>query len=217
MNVTMLIDVSLREAHMACRGRRMISVVVSIFCLLAATGEAQQQKDKDPQSAVEPRSNPGAGQKFLEKFVGVWDVVKTFHPRVGEPVVTKGECRQTMIHGGRFLQSDFIFQSERGKSTGLGIIGFEAESGVFTSFWTDSRSTRMSIRQSEDKYNGKEIVLYSKSLDKEGKQTRRSRTVTHLEDGGAVIVHRQYNPMPDGQEKLLMELVLKRKVTANPR
>ncbi len=35
---------------------------------------------KDPQASYEPRSRPGAGQKFLEKFVGDWEVVKTFHP-----------------------------------------------------------------------------------------------------------------------------------------
>ena len=33
-----------------------------------------KSKDKDPQASFEPRSKPGAGQKFLEKFVGDWDV-----------------------------------------------------------------------------------------------------------------------------------------------
>ena len=50
-----------------------------------------------------------------------------------------------MIHGGRFLQSEFVFHGPRGDTTGLGIIGYETESGRFTSFWTDSRSTRISI------------------------------------------------------------------------
>ena len=103
--------------------------------------EPQAEKKKDPQSSFEPRSKPGDGQKFLEKFVGDWEVVKTFHPRTGKPVETKGECRQTMIHEGRFLQSEFVFGQDDKKTTGLGIIGYEAESGKFTSFWTDSRST----------------------------------------------------------------------------
>jgi hypothetical protein len=186
-------------------------VVLSTVCFLVGAGEQPPQKDKDPQSAVEPRSAPGAGQKFLEKFVGDWEVAKAFYPRTGEPVRVKGECRQTMIHEGRFLQSDFVFGQEKGKSTGMGIIGFEAESGKFTSFWTDSRSTRMSIRQSEDKFNGEEIVLYSRSLDPQGKDARRSRTVTRLEDNGRKIVHRQYVPGPDGKERLMMELVMTRK------
>src|SRR5262249_10924129 len=142
----------------------------------------QDKKDdkKDPQSTFEPRSGPGAGQKFLEKFVGDWDVVKSFFPRSGEPARSRGECRQTMIHDGRFLRSEFVFGQDKGKTTGLGIIGFEAESGVFTSVWTDSRATRMSLRHSKDKFNGEEIVLYSASLAEGGREARRTRTVTRL-------------------------------------
>jgi uncharacterized protein DUF1579 len=168
-------------------------------------------KDKDPQSVFEPRSEPGEGQKFLGRFVGQWEVVKTFHPRSGDPVETKGDCRQTMINGGRFLQSEFVFHQDGKDATGLGVIGFEPDTGKFTSFWTDSRSTRMSIRQSEDKFNGEEIVLYSRSLDPEAKDGRRSRTVTHLEEDGRKIVHRQFAIAADGKERLVMEMVLTRK------
>src|SRR5262245_2466723 len=83
---------------------RLLAVGVA-FGLLAGAGSPlpAQKGEKDPQAKFEPRSDPGAGQKFLERFVGDWDVVKTFYPRSGEPVRTKGECRQTMIHDGRFL------------------------------------------------------------------------------------------------------------------
>jgi hypothetical protein len=196
-------------------------VVLTTVCFLLGAGEPSQKdqdpkkQDKDPQSAIEPRSNPGAGQKFLEKFVGDWEVAKSFYPRSGEPARSKGECRQTMIHDGRFLQSDFVFQQPDGKkSTGMGIIGFDAETGKFTSFWTDSRSTRLSIRQSEGKFNGEEIVLFSKSLDPDAKDARHSRTVTRLEEGGRKLVHRQYSPGPDGKERLVMELLMTRKAAA---
>jgi hypothetical protein len=186
-----------------------------LLVLLLAGAGAPQDKQKDPQSTYEPRSNPGAGQKFLEKFVGDWDVLKTFHPRSGSPVSSKGECRQTMIHSGRFLQSEFTFDQNGNKTTGLGIIGFDPDSGKFTSVWTDSRSTRMSLRSSEDRFNGEEIVLYSRSLDPDRKETRRSRTVTRLEEGGRKLVHRQYALTPDGQERLMMELLMTRKAKAS--
>src|SRR5262249_54104742 len=160
------------------------------------------------QSAYEPRSLPGAGQKFLEKLVGEWDVIKTFYPRSGDPMRATGECSQVMVHEGRFLQSDFVFRNGERKTTGLGLIGFEVESGIFTSVWTDSRSTRMSLRQSQDKFDGKEIVLYSKSLEADAKELRKSRTVTRLEDNDHKIVHRQYVSGSDGKERLIMELVL---------
>jgi len=166
------------------------------------------QEKKDPLQSFEPRSKPGEGQAYLAKFVGEWDVEKSFHPRKGEPVRVTGKCKQTMIHGGRFLQSEFAFTTQTGKTTGLGLIGFEPESGKFTSVWTDSRQTRMSMRQSEDKFNGEEIVLYGKDLG--GKDGRRSKTVTRLESEGGKIVHRQYAVEADVPDRLVMELIMSR-------
>jgi hypothetical protein len=189
---------------------RVILAVAAGFLL--AVGPSQgQQPSKDAQSSYEPRSRPGAGQKLLEKFAGDWDVVKTFHPRNGEPVRSEGRCRQTMIHNGRFLQSDFVFGEGERKSTGMGIIGFEPESGTFTSFWTDSRQTRMSARQSRGPFDGEQIVLYSHSLEPDGKESRRSKTVSRLEDGGRKLVHRQYALGANGEERLMMELSLTRR------
>jgi hypothetical protein len=193
---------------------------VLLACLAAGFlcgADKPAAKPKDPQSKYEPRSRPGAGQKFLEQFVGDWDVAKAFFPRSGSPVRAKGECRQAMIHGGRFLQSEFVFHREGAKTTGTGLIGFDTSSGKFTSVWVDSRSTRMSLRQSRDRFDGKEIVLYSGALGTGGKGPPSSRTVTRLVDGGRRIVHRQYTQGPDGKERLVMELVLTRKAKAGHR
>ncbi len=185
-------------------------------CLLVLLGMlplagGQEPAKKDPQSSFEPRSNPGAGQKFLEKMVGDWDVIKTFHPRSGAPFRVTGSCRQTMIHGGRFLQSEFVFDLNGTKSTGLGLIGFEAESGKFTSVWTDARATRMSFRQSQDPFGGDEIILYGRALGTVEKGPTRSRTATRLEDNGQRLAHRQHAIDADGKERLVMELLMTRK------
>jgi hypothetical protein len=186
--------------------------------LIAPLAAQQPPKDKrDPQSAIEPRSGPGEGQKFLEKFVGDWDVAKTFHPRSGEPVRQKGECNQSLIHGGRFLKSEFVFGSGPTRTTGTGIIGFEPATGLFTSIWVDSRSTRMSLRQSKEKFNGQEIVLVGQGLGEGAKTVRQSRTVTRLEENGSRIVHRQYGLNADGKERLVMEMVMSRKQAAPAR
>ncbi len=196
--------------------RRICRGLLLVLSAAALMGRAQAQEKpvqdkKDPQASYEPRSKPGAGQKFLEKFVGDWDVAKTFFPRSGAPARQKGECRQTMIHGGRFLRSVFVFYQDDRKTTGEGLIGFDTTSDTFTSVWTDSRSTRMSFRHGKDKFNGSDIVLYSGSLDEAGKEERRSRTVTRLEEGGTKIVHRQYAIVANQPERLVMELVLTRK------
>jgi len=107
----------------------MIVVGLAIGCV-AGTGQPPEKR-KDPQSTYEPRSEPGAGQKFLEAFAGDWEVIKTFYPSSGEPVRVSGQCRQTMIHDGKFLQSEFVFDQAGKKTTGLGLVGFDPETGRF--------------------------------------------------------------------------------------
>jgi hypothetical protein len=200
--------------------RRRFVGLVAVLALAGAVDAQQPTKPAaggDPQSTVEPRSDPGAGQKFLARFVGEWDVAKAFYPRSGgEPARTRGICRQTMIHGGRFLQSDFEFGNGPSKSTGLGLIGFEPATGKFTSVWTDSRQTRMSFRQARERFDGRRIVLYSETLGGDP-QGRLSRTVTELSEDGNRIVHRQYGVAADGQERLVMELVMTRKPATTAR
>jgi hypothetical protein len=188
-----------------------------MFAALAVAGgpagaQAQEPR-KDPQASYEPNSRPGAGQKYLESFVGDWEVTKVFYPRSGEPVRTQGTCRQTMIHDGRFLQSEFVFDQGGRKTTGLGLIGFEPATGQFTSVWTDSRQTRMSLRRSHEPFDGQQIVLFSRSLDEKDRDPGPppSRTVSRIEDDGRKIVHRQFNTGPDGKERLIMELIMTRK------
>jgi hypothetical protein len=192
-------------------------LVVAGLCVLAVADEPPRKNQQDPQAKAEPRSAPGAGQKLLEQFAGEWHVAKAFYPRTGAPVRSEGHCRQTMIHDGRFLESDFVFEQNGTKSTGKGIIGFETETGLFTSFWTDSRRTRMSLRQSREKFDGQQIVLYSRPLDSQEKEARLTKTVTRLEDGGHKLVHRQYAVGADGTERVMMELIMTRQSSAPKR
>ncbi len=186
---------------------------LAVFAIAAgiALSAAAQDKSKDPQASYDPRSAPGAGQKFLEKFVGDWNVQKVFHPRTGDPVITKGECHQEMINDGRFLKSDFVFPDGQSKITGVGLIGFEPATGLFTSVWADSRSTKMSIRQSRDLFDGNQIIMSSLPVAGSVREARPSRNVTHLEDNGRKIVHQQYAINPDNSERVMLELILTKK------
>ncbi|QEH37258.1 hypothetical protein OJF2_58450 [Aquisphaera giovannonii] len=180
--------------------------IVACLLLSAMAGLAGAQEPKP----FEPRSAPGVGQKFLETMAGRWTVTKVIH-RGDNPIKTPGECRQYMIQGGRFLQSDFAFGDGEKRETGTGIIGFEPENGKFTSFWFESRQTRMSARRSREPFDGSRIVLYSLNLDPDQKETRRTRTESHLEDEGRTLIHRQYLLGGPGEERLVMELIMKRK------
>jgi hypothetical protein len=124
---------------------------ITVTLLIAAAAVAQQTHNQ-----YEPSNAPGAGQKLLAQFAGDWDLVKTFFPMNGKPIVTKGTCKQYMIQDGKF---------DGTKSTGTGISGFDSKTNRFTTVWYDSRQTTTSIRQSDGTFDGKNIVLWATPLD----------------------------------------------------
>ena len=179
----------------------------ALFTLFFATLAVAQQN----QNQYEPPSTPGAGQKLLAQFAGDWDVVKTFFPAHGNPIVQKGICKQYMVQNGKFLESDFTFFNPDGtKSTGTGISGFDSKSNRFTTVWFDSRQTTMSIRQSDGTFDGKNIVLWATPLDPDN-PGRKTVARAHLEDDGRVLLHRHYLIDDKGNERMMLELRLRRK------
>lgn len=196
---------------MKTRNLLVMFAFVAVQSLFAQQAQVTQTgKQPDPQNAYEPKNPPGAGQALLAKFEGDWDMVKTFYPAKGDPIRTLGECKQRMIQDGRFLQSDFTFAEANGKkSTGTGISGFDSKTNKFTTVWFDSKQTTMSIRQSDGTFDGKEIVLYSTSLDPD-KPGRKTLARAHLEDDGRVLLHRHYL-ITDAGERMMIEFRLTRK------
>ena len=174
--------------------------------LFASAAFAQQSHQQ-----YEPANAPGAGQKLLAQFVGDWDLVKTFFPAKGNPIVTKGTCKQYMIQDGKFLQSDFTFINADGtSSTGTGISGFDSATNRFTTVWYDSRQTTMSIRQSDGTFDGKSIVLWATPLDPD-RPGRKTVARAQLEDDGRVLVHSHFLIDDKGNERKMIELRLTRK------
>jgi hypothetical protein len=155
--------------------------LITAALLIATVAAAQKSHNQ-----YEPPNAPGAGQNLLAQFAGNWEVVKTFFPMNGKPIVTRGECKQYMVQGGKFLESDFTFFGSDGiKSTGTEISGFDSKTNRFTAVWYDSRQTTMSIRQCDGTFDGKNIVLWDTPLtpDHPGRKTVAR---AHLEEDSRV-------------------------------
>jgi hypothetical protein len=186
--------------------KRWIVATLLIATLMATAAAGQQTHNQ-----YEPPNGPGAGQKLLAQFVGDWDVVKSFFPQNGQPIVTKGECKQFLVQDGKFLESDFTFFGADGtKSTGTGISGFDSKTNRFTTVWFDSRQTTMSIRQSDGTFDGKNIVLWTTPLDTEH-PGRKTVARAHLEEDGRVLLHRHFLIDDKGGERMIIELRMTRK------
>ena len=174
--------------------------------LLLATAMVAQETHNQ----YEPHNAPGACQKLLAQFAGDWDLVKTFFPLTGKPIVTKGTCKQHMIQDGKFLQSDFTFFNPDGKnSTGTGISGFDSKTNRFTTVWYDSRQTTMSIRQSDGTFDGKNIVLWATPLDPDN-PARKTVARSHLEEDGLLLLYRHFLIDDKRQERMMIELRMTR-------
>jgi hypothetical protein len=183
--------------------RKWIAVATLLFAIVAVAQQTQKQ--------YEPPNAPGAGQKLLAQFVGDWDLVKTFFPRDGKPISTKGTVKQYMVKDGKFLVSDFTWVNTDGTtSTGTGISGFDSKSNRFTTVWFDSQQTTMSIRQSDGTFDGKNIVLWSTPLtpDHPGRKTVAR---AHLEDNGRVLLYQHFLIDDQGHERLMIDFRLARK------
>jgi len=184
--------------------RRQFVLAASTLLMTAVAGAQQTHNQYEPPNA------PGAGQKLLAQFAGDWNVVKTFFPMHGEPIVSNGTCHQAMVEDGKFLESDFTFLNHDGtRSTGRGISGFDSKSNRFTTVWFDSRQTTMSIRQSDGTFDGKNIVLWATALDPDH-PGRKTVARAHLEENGRVLLHRHFLIEDNGNERLMLELRLTR-------
>jgi len=197
-----------RCSHHA-RSRTIATMTKWILATLLSTNVALAQQTLEQ---YEPSNAPGAGQKLLLQFVGDWDVVRTFVPNgTGTPAVSKGTCKQFMVHDGRFLQSDFTFTNPDGsKTTGTGISGFDSKTNRFTTVWYDSHQTTMSIRQSDGTFDGQNIVLWATALDPD-RPGRKTVARAHLEQGGRLLVHRHFLIEANGTERMMIELRMTRK------
>ena len=179
--------------------------MLSAFLLIASESTGQDKKADPAKGATGPD-----GQAFMEKMVGDFNVVRIFYgPTPNDPKKSNGTCKQSLQYGGKFLISDFVFGDGPNKIMGFGAMAYVPETGLFMSTWFDSRQAKMSVRQSKEKFNGKQVELATIPY-KLDKSARASRTLTTFEDNGKKLWHRQWN-MIDDKEQLWMELHMTRK------
>ena len=195
-------------------------LLIALTLLLAAGFASAQEKAKPEKTAapaVDPMmeawmkaSTPGDAHKLMAKHVGEWDAeVKLWMDPAGEPMVSKGKGTNTLIFGGRFLESRFKGDFQGEPFEGIGYMGYDNVQQKFVNFWIDSSSTW--------------FMLSSGTADKEGKTWRSSGQVSDPMTGKmkpyreeAVfenadrIVSRAFDKGPDGKEFKSMEITYTR-------
>jgi hypothetical protein len=195
------------------------ALLPALALLLAGLAMAQEkaQLGKAPEPAADPMmeawikaSSPGEAHKLMQKHVGEWVAeVKLWMDPSAEPMVSKGKGTNTLIFGGRYLESRFVGEFQGQPFEGIGYMGYDNVQKKFVNFWIDSSSTW--------------FMLSSGTTDKAGKVWRNSGEVSDPMTGKmkpyreeAVfetpdrIVSRAYDKTPDGKEFKSMEITYTR-------
>lgn len=190
--------------------------VLLAFALLLAGFPLAQDKpkiEKAPAPAVDPMmeaSSPGGAHKLMEQYVGEWDaVVKLWMDPSAEPMVSKGKGSNTLIFGGRYLESRFKGDFQGEAFEGIGYMGYDNVQKKFVNFWIDSSSTW--------------FMISTGTADKEGRTWRNAGEVSDpltgrmksyreeaVFEGPDRIVSRAFDKGPDGKEFMSMEITYTR-------
>jgi hypothetical protein len=106
---------------------------------------AQQPQSEEEQKMMklwQKYAAPGENHKYLEYFVGDWEVnVKMWMNPGAEPEVSKGENTAKMILGGRFLKLYYKGTMMGMPFEGISITGYDNYKKEYVTMWLDNAGT----------------------------------------------------------------------------
>jgi hypothetical protein len=151
---------------------------------------------------------PGEPHAFLARQAGSWTFTGRFWLSPGaEPMESPGTVERTMILGGRVMQervqSSFMDQPFEG----LGLAGYDNVTGEYWSTWTDSMGTGVMTATGACDQAGHCTFAGSYNDPMTG-QAKNVRMTLEASEGSEVF--RMFEPGPDGDEFMSMELVYTR-------
>jgi hypothetical protein len=147
--------------------------------------------------------NPGPQHEKLKAMVGTWNATVKSWTGGPEPVVTKGLMKNSMILGGRFLESRYSGTYDGKPFEGLGLTGYDLKKNQLISLWADGGSTSWSTMTGGISEDGKELTSSSTIDGMDGKPMA-VRAVTKIESP-TKHVYTMYGTM-NGQEMPMVEI-----------
>lgn len=168
----------------------------------AATTDAAAAKDA-MMAEMMKYGNPGPQHEKLKAMVGTWNAVVKSWTGGPEPVVTKGVMKNSMMFGGRFLESHYKGTYDGKPFEGLGLTGYDLKKNQLISFWADDMSTTWMTTTGGMSEDGKELTGTSTIDGMDGKPMA-VRTVTRIESP-AKHVYTMFGTM-NGQEVPMVEI-----------
>ena len=88
---------------------------------------------------------PAAEHEYLKRREGTWKARTRFWMKPGDPPAeSEGTMTNTLILGGRFLQSSYEGNTPWGEFSGMALDGFDRIRNKYVGIWIDSMGTQVS-------------------------------------------------------------------------
>lgn len=127
---------------------------------------------------------PNEHHENLSRMAGDWDMhLKMWMEPGTPPMEFTGETHNTMIMGGRFLQSQISTELGGEQLKSMGLEGYDNVKKKHISLFIDNSGTAMQVSEGECSEDGKVITSWPESLDPaSGKITKMKTKLTIISD-----------------------------------
>ncbi|MFZ2446848.1 MAG: DUF1579 domain-containing protein [Syntrophobacteraceae bacterium] len=133
------------------------------------TEEKTQEIKMDMQAIMEVYKKlavPGEPHKLLAGRTGSWSTRNRYWTEPDKPPVeSAGACERKMLLDGRYLQEEFTGEMMGGPFAGIGITGYDNQSGKYVMAWIDSLSTGIYFFEGSAGADGRSIMMESHMND----------------------------------------------------
>lgn len=153
---------------------------------------------------------PGSHHEHMKKFVGRWQAKTRIYPGPdAEPIEMSGSMSNSMIMGGRFLQSDFKGEMMGRKFTGMGYEGFDNARQEHVATWVDNENTEIFYFRGTCNDDRTVITAFSERLDAKTGNVKKIKSVTTLRST-SMYTFENWEEGDDGEYRKTMEIIYTR-------
>jgi hypothetical protein len=118
------------------------SAILVVIIILASINQIKAQDQQEAMKAWQEYMTPGNMHQIMAKDTGEWKMtISQWMDPSQAPMKSEGTCSNTMILGGRYLQSNQSSSVMGMPMNGINIIGFDNGKKIFQSVWIDNMGT----------------------------------------------------------------------------
>ena len=158
-------------------------------------------------------AEPGPEHEILVKMAGTWEQTVKFWMKPGsEPSVMHGKSVNTMILGGRFLQSNVTGGEGEMKMEGLNLMGYDRRHKKFTTVGFDTWGTYYVTAAGPYDEKTKSIVMYGEDEEPTMGITQKYDIIVQIVDEDTYVTEIVFKDArtPDQKEFKMVEVTNKR-------